>query len=126
MKVRTHALPNVLLRREQQRRHWTQAEVAVKIGATYQTVCRWECGCTVPGLSYRQLLVKVFALRPGVLGPAPSSRVIAQECSLQKSLPASPPDLAGGHPAQSILHRMRDETGNPSNAQCDVGLRPRR
>ena len=71
MKAQKQSLPNLALRRERERRHWTQSELALKIGATYLTVCRWENGTTSPSLYYRKQLCEVFGLPPEALGLAP-------------------------------------------------------
>lgn len=70
MKAQKQSLPNLALRRERERRHWTQSELALKIGATYLSVCRWENGTTSPSLYYRRQLCKVFGLPPEALGLA--------------------------------------------------------
>ncbi|HEY7355236.1 MAG TPA: helix-turn-helix transcriptional regulator, partial [Ktedonobacterales bacterium] len=67
----TQSRPNLALRRERERRHWTQSELALRIGATYLTVCRWENGTTRPSLYYRKQLCEVFGLPPEALGLAP-------------------------------------------------------
>ena len=71
MKAKKQSLPNLTLRLERERRHWTQSELALRIGATYLTICRWENGTTSPSLYYRKQLCDVFGLPPEALGLAP-------------------------------------------------------
>ncbi len=73
MKAQKQSLPNLALRRERERRHWTQSELALQIGAPYLTVSRWENGTTSPSLYYRKRLCEVFGLPPEALGLAPST-----------------------------------------------------
>lgn len=71
MKAQKQSLPNLALRRERERRHWTQSELALRIGATYLTICRWESGTTSPSLYYRKQLCEVFGQPSEALGLAP-------------------------------------------------------
>ncbi len=50
------------IRRERNRRSWTQKYVAQAIGTTEQNVSRWERGQTVPDTYYRQKLSEFFGL----------------------------------------------------------------
>lgn len=50
------------IRRERNRRSWTQKYVAQEIGTTEQNVSRWERGQTVPDTYYRQKLSELFGL----------------------------------------------------------------
>jgi len=48
------------LKRERERRGWSQADVAEKIGTTAPNVSRWEHGITSPGPYFRQKLCQLF------------------------------------------------------------------
>lgn len=52
--------PNLSLRDERMRRHWSQQELADKIGATLNTVSRWERGLTKCSPYFRKKLCEVF------------------------------------------------------------------
>ncbi len=91
MKAQKQSLPNLALRRERERRHWTQSELALRIGATYLTVCRWESGTTSPSLYYRKQLCEVFGLSPEALGLAPLEGVAGRvEPGVQPAPPTGP------------------------------------
>ena len=92
MKARTHAVPNVQLRRQREQRHWTQTEMARMLGTTYLSVCRWENGTTSPSLYYRKRLCELFELPAEKLGLAPpSEETIPPSAARTASLP--PPTL---------------------------------
>src|SRR5258708_12334000 len=59
---------NDLLRAAREKRGWTQAEVAEKIGTTSVNVSRWENGITFPGRFYRQKLGTLFGISASELG----------------------------------------------------------
>ena len=48
------------IKQERERRAWTQAEVAERIGSTRINVNRWENGVTVPSPYYRRRLAELF------------------------------------------------------------------
>jgi len=54
------AKPNLRLRDERLRRHWSQQEVADMIGATLNTVSRWERGLTDCSPYFRNKLCELF------------------------------------------------------------------
>ncbi len=56
------------LRRERERRSWSQAEVAEKLGVDVKTVNRWENGNRKPLPYYRQLLCQLFGKTPEEFG----------------------------------------------------------
>ncbi|HET8843576.1 MAG TPA: helix-turn-helix domain-containing protein, partial [Ktedonobacteraceae bacterium] len=68
MKTRSQARPNLALRQQRKKRHWTQTELARMLGTTYLSVCRWENGATVPSLYYCKRLCELFALSAEELG----------------------------------------------------------
>jgi len=49
-----------ILRRERDRRGWSQSQLAEQIGTDSKTVSRWERGLTFPQSWYRQRLMAVF------------------------------------------------------------------
>ncbi len=51
-----------IIRKERDRRTWTQEHVAQEIGTTSQNVSRWERGKTAPDTHYRQRLCELFSL----------------------------------------------------------------
>src|SRR5579872_6043010 len=52
--------PNSRLREARLRQHWSQQEVADKIGTTPNNVSRWELGLTTPGRYFRAKLNELF------------------------------------------------------------------
>lgn len=59
---------NDLLRAAREKRGWTQAEIAEKIGTTSANVSRWENGITFPGHFYRQKLCRLYGSSARELG----------------------------------------------------------
>jgi transcriptional regulator with XRE-family HTH domain len=55
---------------ERLRRHWSQLEVAEKIGTTPGNVSRWERGVTWPGPYFRTKLCELFGMSAQELGLA--------------------------------------------------------
>jgi tetratricopeptide (TPR) repeat protein/transcriptional regulator with XRE-family HTH domain len=68
MKKAANASPNRALRRERERRCWSQVEVADRVGTTAFNVGRWERGITFPGAYFRQQLCAIFEKSPQELG----------------------------------------------------------
>lgn len=64
---------NDRLRTAREKRGWTQAEVAEKIGTTSVNVSRWENGITSPSRYYRQKLSTLYAISIRELGLAHES-----------------------------------------------------
>jgi transcriptional regulator with XRE-family HTH domain len=62
------ALPNQLLLQERLCHHWSQREVAAKLGTSFVNVSRWERGITSPGPYFRQQLCVLFNRQPQELG----------------------------------------------------------
>ncbi len=56
------------IRQERERRAWTQAELADRIGSTRINISRWENGASVPGPYYRQRLSELFGKSVQELG----------------------------------------------------------
>ena len=61
-------VPNELLIRARLEKGWTQAELAEEVGATFETVSRWERGIIIPSPYYRRKLCSVFAKTAQELG----------------------------------------------------------
>src|SRR5258708_16226190 len=59
---------NDLLRAAREKRGWTQAEVAEKIGTTSVKWSGWENGITFPGHFYRQKLCTLYGISAGERG----------------------------------------------------------
>ena len=53
-----------LIRRERLARHWTQAELALRIGCREYQVSLWERGHFQPSEKYRGRLIKTLAITP--------------------------------------------------------------
>ncbi|HEV2581410.1 MAG TPA: tetratricopeptide repeat protein, partial [Ktedonobacteraceae bacterium] len=69
MKTSEKARPNELLSHAREQRHWTQEEVATKIGAPdAKMVGRWERGIILPTAHYRQQLMTLFGKSAQELG----------------------------------------------------------
>lgn len=60
--------PNDHLRRERQRRGWSQARVAELIGGDVGNVSRWERGFSSPSPHFRERLCQLFARDASALG----------------------------------------------------------
>jgi transcriptional regulator with XRE-family HTH domain/tetratricopeptide (TPR) repeat protein len=60
--------PNTHLKRERERRGWSQAKVADEIGTTEKNVSRWERGVSFPYPYYREKLCTLFGKSAGELG----------------------------------------------------------
>ncbi len=61
-------IPNERLKRARYQLGLTQAELAEKVGTTFETVSRWERGIKVPGAYYRRILCDVFGKTAEELG----------------------------------------------------------
>src|SRR5258708_20838049 len=61
-------IPNERLRRARHQQGWTQAELAEKVGATFETVSRWERGIKAPSAYYRRKLCEVLGKTAEALG----------------------------------------------------------
>ncbi len=80
--------PNRLLREHRLERHWTQRELADKLGTTEVTVKRWERGSQQPSAYYRLRLCSLFAKSSAELGLLQEEPV---EPVVSASETASPP-----------------------------------
>lgn len=68
--------PNERLRQARYVQGWTQAELAEKVGTTFETVSRWERGIKSPSAYYRSRLCDVFGKTLEELGLLPDSRAL--------------------------------------------------
>lgn len=85
-----------LLKKERERRCWTQSSVAERIGTTQINVSRWENGLTVPSLYYRQKLAELFEKSSEELGLVGESQETPAQATPSASyrpdpLPSAPP-----------------------------------
>jgi tetratricopeptide (TPR) repeat protein/transcriptional regulator with XRE-family HTH domain len=72
MKAPLKYRPNLLLSGERLYRHWTQQELATRLGGSKINVSRWERGETQPSPYFRGKLSQVFGLPPEALGLTPA------------------------------------------------------
>src|SRR5205807_6172014 len=61
-------IPNERLKRARHQQNWTQAELAEKVGTTFETVSRWERGIKAPSAYYRRKLCEVLGKTAEELG----------------------------------------------------------
>jgi transcriptional regulator with XRE-family HTH domain len=61
-------VPNERLRRARSLKGWSQAEVADKVGTSFEMVSRWERGITIPNPYYRERICAVLGQTPEELG----------------------------------------------------------
>src|SRR6266851_4575209 len=61
-------IPNERLRHARYEKGWTQAELAEKVGTTFETVSRWERGIKAPGAFFRRKLCDVLGKTAEELG----------------------------------------------------------
>jgi tetratricopeptide (TPR) repeat protein/transcriptional regulator with XRE-family HTH domain len=92
MKKAANASPNRALRRERERRCWSQIEVADRVGTTAFNVGRWERGITFPGAYFRQQLCAIFEKSPQELGLLHSVEEEGDEDSSDKNREGHPAD----------------------------------
>ena len=64
------------LKYERERRGWSQADVASKVGSDPKTVARWERGKSLPRPYHRQVLCELFGKNAEDLGLIPGHRAI--------------------------------------------------
>lgn len=99
MKKAAMATPNQRLVEERLRRHWSQQEVADRIGTTAINVSRWECGTTSPGKHFRHQLCDLFGKSTQELGllPQEEASISSTSClsteSREQSFPQVVPEM---------------------------------
>src|SRR5215467_16113835 len=62
------AVPNERLRRARSLKGWSQADLAAKIGTSFEMISRWERGVTVPSPYYRERLCAALGKTAEELG----------------------------------------------------------
>src|SRR5436305_13641682 len=91
--------PNILLKKERERRNWTHANVADQISLSYShSVGRWERGEVFPRSHYRRALCHIFGKSPaelGLLKPQKSDNDEVQATPLTWKIPTSATALVG-------------------------------
>ncbi len=96
MKKAAHAISNQQLIEERLKRHWSQQEVADRVGTTTINVSRWERGMTSPGAYFRHQLCVLFDKSAEELGfvarvrEGSNAQPHFQVSSDQKSTPSIP------------------------------------
>ena len=68
MMAQQQTTPNHLLLQERLHRHWSQRELAARLGTSFVNVSRWERGITIPGAYFRLRLCELFEKSPQELG----------------------------------------------------------
>ncbi len=95
---------HVQLRYERERRNWSQADLAEKVGCDTKTVGRWENGETFPRSYHRQAMCELFGKSAEELGlmerrstysATPGTFSSPLTDVLHESLPAAPLSLLG-------------------------------
>ncbi len=81
----SRVIPNVQLKRERERRHLSQEQLAQQIGTTALNIGRWERGSTFPGFHFRQKLIEFFEKSEEDLG------LTQKEVEEAQKLDSSPP-----------------------------------
>src|SRR5215470_6783913 len=61
-------VPNERLRRARSLKGWSQADLAAKVGTSFEMISRWERGVTVPSPYYRERLCAALSKSPQQLG----------------------------------------------------------
>jgi tetratricopeptide (TPR) repeat protein/transcriptional regulator with XRE-family HTH domain len=74
MKTRMQNTPNLRLRQERLRHHWSQQALADRLGTTTANVSRWERGLTLPGPHFSLLLCDLFEKSADALGLIPEGK----------------------------------------------------
>ncbi|HCI81473.1 MAG TPA: hypothetical protein DHW02_17495, partial [Ktedonobacter sp.] len=96
MEEQSKPTPNQRLRRERDRRMWSQQELADRVGTTPLNIGRWERGVTQPGPYFRQKLCEVFEKSTYELGLVTSREdgmsIVeqAQSISISAIVPTTP------------------------------------
>ncbi len=86
------------LRDERLNHHWSQKEVADRIGTTTNNVSRWELGITSPGPHFQAKLCELFGKQPQELG------LLARQTG-EEPRPTSTPILNGLKPPLPVVDR---------------------
>lgn len=97
--------PNVRLRDERLRHHWSQQELADLVGATLNTVSRWERGLTDCSPYFRNKLCEVFGKDAREIGLMPSPAEEVNQALFDPLLPGAK-KLIG---RSALLGQIREE-----------------
>jgi tetratricopeptide (TPR) repeat protein/transcriptional regulator with XRE-family HTH domain len=88
------------LRYERERRGWSQADLAGKVGCDTKTVGRWESGKALPRPYYRQAICELFGKNAEELG-------LAREDTKNEQYPTSPISLFISSKMQELVDERR-------------------
>ncbi len=90
-----HTLPNAKLRREREKRGWSQNELAARIGADPKMVSRWERGEATPSKFYQKKLCELFVKNAVELGFLKEETVAIPKDALidEQQLPRQGPQI---------------------------------
>lgn len=91
--------PRVLLTEARLQRHWSQQEVADRIGTTHVNVSRWERGLTRPNPYYRRKLCMLYGKTEEELGLHPATAAVAEQATTPESPPPVPPPSSPAQPS---------------------------
>lgn len=88
-------LPNAKLRREREKRGWSQNELAARIGADPKVVSRWERGEATPSKFYQKKLCELFEKNAVELGFLKEETVAIPKDALidEQQLPRQGPQI---------------------------------
>src|SRR5579884_2640059 len=103
MKTRMQITPNLRLRQERLRHHWSQQALADHLGTTTANVSRWERGLTSPGPHFSLLLCDLFEKSADALGLIPEGKEESRQDAPDEisatddhdTLPAVPQEASG-------------------------------
>jgi transcriptional regulator with XRE-family HTH domain len=97
--------PNRKLQHEREKRGFSQAYVAEKIGTIEKTVSRWECGEQIPSPKYRRRLCKLFgkdAVELGFLEEGVEEEISEESAASNSSPTSSVPSSGQGNSNVSL------------------------
>lgn len=97
--------PNQKLQQERLSRHWSQQELAGRLGTTKVNVSRWERGITSPGPYFRHQLCLLFDKTPEELGLVPQQSLPLPSQSADDAPLQQPPSSQQSAPSESLKLR---------------------
>ena len=100
--------PNTLLRAARERRGWSQAALAERVGTTELTVGRWERGERSPQLLYRAKLCELFGMTAEELGLVETHETAAEAAPSPPYIFLAPPSLLSQLEAAPPPEQPRD------------------
>ncbi len=105
MKKHAHSVPKQKLHMERLQHHWSQQELAEKVGTSVVTINRWERGVTDPSPYFRLKLCALFGKSATELGLLPGETAFSPLPSPQHpSVDAAPPLPSSTPVASSLWH----------------------